>query len=169
MATNIRANWVVEPDSVAEYDRAVRLNPMAIILAGAVFFVVAQATAIDAVISNPAYTVTAATLSLLGLVAAVLIGRRVAIARERSVAPIVRDIDVLRDIVVFDQGTVDDYALWVAAGIASEIAQLDQENDRLASASARTPAQEAAYAQYEATRSRLAEQALELVVNEGTP
>lgn len=166
MATNIRANWVVDPNSVAEYDRASRLNPLAIIAAGAVFFIGGQLTAVHAVFTNPSYTVAATVLSLLGLVSSVIIARRIGIVREAAIRPIVRDATALRELVVFDQERVDDYSLWVAAGIASEIVELDENNDRLASAAARTAQQESAYAEYESTRHTLALQALALVATE---
>jgi hypothetical protein len=74
-----------------------------------------------------------------------------------------RDLWPLRSVAVFDEAAAADLAIWDAAGLALELEALDDANERLSSALARTPEQERELDEYERQRLEIAARVLDLV------
>lgn len=157
IALNIRGHRVVDPTRTNEYDREMRRKPAAPLYVGAAAFTLSLA--LGAVLASPAVIVA-------GIVA-VLAGSAVAgyglHRRARVVSELTRDLDLLRYYIVFDAHHTESCALWVAAGIAEQIAAIDEEAWPLEEALARTTDQESQLHDASVQRSDLAERALALV------
>lgn len=162
MATNLRGSHVVQPGFTAEYDRISQTHPFGIIVAGVVLWVAGTLTAIAA---GQTDTVLMVLLLLSLAVGAVVTttGARLGIRNSERLNSITRDVEGLRDIVVFDEDTALDEAVWGAAGVAAEYAALEDDTFRLKHARVRTAEQDDELAQRRARLYDFTEQIRDLL------
>lgn len=141
MANNIRGSRVVMPGFTAEYDRISLARPFGIIVGGVALWVIGSLFAIAAGLGDGALVFLLLLSTGVG-VAGTAGGAFLAIRGSQRAEAITRDIEVLRDIAMFDENALDDEKLWEAAGIARELDDIEVATDRLASARIRAAAHE---------------------------
>lgn len=162
MAQNTRGNRVVEPAHVAEYDRISRVTPIALTVGGVALFFVATGMTIH-FSTDGLLALLSLALGTLAMAGSLGWAIKLAVANSDRQDEISRDLWAVRDVAVFDEATVDDHALYEAAGLAEDLRQLDHDNARLSQALVRTPEQERQLADHEHARHELAHRILALV------
>lgn len=162
MATNIRIHHVVEPGRTAEYDRIARVSPIVVLVGG---ILMACVFAVASIVSNLGDNGMTFMLLLAALVAlgGIVIAFRLADDGARRREAISRPLEPLRAVIVFDEESVSDEALWDAAGIALQCEELEDATDDIASARYRTVAQDEVYISRESQLHEMGQRILALV------
>jgi len=163
MADNVRGDVVVEPGMTAEYDRIRSSGPLAVLIVGVILLIVGLIVPVNLALEHGPGMLATTAAGHIGFVASAVIAWRLGVGNERRRRELARDISPLREIVVFDEDTVEDDVLWVAAELAEQYMDLEQEGAALANARARTISQEAEHAEHEQQLHELAERILRLV------
>jgi len=142
MAENIRGTVVVEPGRTAEYDRVRQNSPIAVIVVGVLLLAVATVVSINLAVAGGTGMLTAVLVGDAAFFVCLLIAGKLAVANRARRDEMTRSLLPLQEVAVFDEDTIGDQALWVAAGLAVDYMELEAQVAPLVDARVRTPAQE---------------------------
>jgi len=162
MSFNRQHDLVVEPLHTAEFDRIAKSSPLTLLVAGVVLFLV-SAWLVLSVFHGSVLAPVIVFMGVGAIIACSWMGLNQAVANTDRLAEITRPLEPLRSVVAFDPDTVPGDTLWEAAGLAIQLAELEETYQPLADARLLTPAQERELADLESSSHILAGRILTLI------